>query len=65
MNVPFSKWCVFEVHPPLPLHFAGQVENEENVLVGLKIVIELHKQFRPSYSPEVSGTISQGRSVNI
>ena len=31
-----------------------QVENEENVLVCLKVIIELHKQFRPSYSPEVS-----------
>ena len=30
-----------------------EVENEENVLVCLRIIIELHKQFRPSISPEV------------
>lgn len=31
-----------------------QIENEENVLVCLRIIIEQHKQFRPSLSPEVS-----------
>ncbi len=30
-----------------------EVENEENVLVCLRVIIELHKQFRPSVSPEV------------
>ena len=35
-----------------------QVENEENVLVCLRIIIELHKQFRPSLSPEVRGSSS-------
>ena len=29
------------------------------MLVALKIIIELHKQFRPSYSPEASGMSSQ------
>ncbi|XP_019851030.1 PREDICTED: transformation/transcription domain-associated protein [Amphimedon queenslandica] len=31
-----------------------EVENEENVLICLKVIIELHKQFRPSYSPEIT-----------
>jgi len=31
-----------------------EVDNEENVIICLKIVIELHKQFRPAFSPEVS-----------
>lgn len=31
-----------------------QVENEENVLVCLRIIIELHKQYRPAYNIEVS-----------
>jgi transformation/transcription domain-associated protein len=31
-----------------------QVENEENVLICLKVIIELHKQFRPSYSNEIT-----------
>ena len=30
-----------------------EVENEENVLVSLRIVIELHKQYRPQMSSEV------------
>lgn len=29
-------------------------DNEENVLVSLRIIIELHKHFRPSFNPEVS-----------
>ena len=49
--------CIYNVH--VHVHVAScisvsiQVENEENVLVCLKVIIELHKQFRPSYSPEV------------
>ena len=31
-----------------------EMENEENVLVCLRIIIELHKQFRPPFSPDVS-----------
>uniref|UniRef100_A0A1A9WAC6 Transformation/transcription domain-associated protein n=1 Tax=Glossina brevipalpis TaxID=37001 RepID=A0A1A9WAC6_9MUSC len=30
-----------------------QIDNEENVLVCLRIIIELHKNFRPSFNPEV------------
>ena len=30
-----------------------QIENEENVLVCLRIIIELHKQFRPPLQSEV------------
>ena len=29
------------------------VDNEENVLVCLRIIIELHKQFRPQIKPEI------------
>ena len=36
------------------LHFnLVQVDNEENVLVCLRIIIELHKQYRPPICPEV------------
>lgn len=28
-------------------------DNEENVLVCLRIIIELHKQYRPAFNPEV------------
>lgn len=31
-----------------------QIDNEENVLVCLRIIIELHKHFRPSFNNEVS-----------
>lgn len=30
-----------------------ELENEQNVLVCLRIIIELHKHFRPAYNPEV------------
>lgn len=30
------------------------VDNEENVLICLRTVIELHKHYRPPFSPEVS-----------
>ena len=31
-----------------------EVDNEENVLVCLRIIIELHKQFRPAHSAEIT-----------
>jgi transformation/transcription domain-associated protein len=40
----------------LMFHLIG-IENEENVLICLRIIIELHKQFRPPFGVEVS-TIS-------
>lgn len=30
-----------------------EVDNEENVLVCLKIIIELHKYYKPPFSPEI------------
>lgn len=30
-----------------------KIDNEENVLVCLRIIIELHKQYRPEFNPEV------------
>jgi hypothetical protein len=30
-----------------------QIDNEENVQVCVRIIIELHKQYRPAFSPEV------------
>lgn len=30
-----------------------QTDNEENVLICLRIIIELHKQYRPAFTPEV------------
>lgn len=35
-------------------HWISQIESEENVLICLRIIIELHKQFRPPISQEVS-----------
>ena len=34
-----------------------QIENEENVLVCLRIIIELHKQFRPPLQSDVQFTL--------
>ena len=36
------------------VHCLLQVDNEENVLVCLRIIIELHKQYRPQINTEVS-----------
>lgn len=36
-----------------------EVENEENVLICLRIIIELHKHYRPNYCEEVSVTIKR------
>jgi hypothetical protein len=33
-----------------------QTDNEENVQVCVRIIIELHKQYRPTFNPEVSDT---------
>lgn len=30
-----------------------QTDNEENILVCLRIIIELHKQYRPQFNPEI------------
>lgn len=30
-------------------------DNEENVLICLRIIIDLHKQYRPAFYPQVSG----------
>lgn len=38
----------------LSRHLISQIESEENVLICLRIIIELHKQFRPPISQEVS-----------
>lgn len=45
---PFVKDIIF-----LMFHLLD-VDNEENVLICLRIVIELHKHYRPPFSPEVS-----------
>lgn len=31
-----------------------ETDNEENVLVCLRIIIDLHKQYKPTFNPEVS-----------
>lgn len=35
-----------------------ETDNEENVLVCLRIIIELHKQYKPTFNPEVCNLIS-------
>lgn len=43
----------FVLHMMFFHHFIFQIESEENVLICLRIIIELHKQFRPPISQEV------------
>ncbi len=40
-----------------------EVENEENVLVCLRIIIELHKQFRPQHGPEITHFLHFVKSI--
>jgi transformation/transcription domain-associated protein len=40
-----------------------EFENEENVLVCLRIIIELHKQFRPSHSVEITQFLHFVKSI--
>lgn len=38
-------------------------DNEENVLVCLKIIIELHKQYRPAFNPEIQHFLQFVKSI--
>lgn len=40
-----------------------QIDNEENVLVCLRIIIELHKQYRPAFNPEIQMFLSFVRNI--
>ena len=40
-----------------------EVENEENVLVSLRIIIELHKQYRPQMSSEVQKFLALVKNI--
>lgn len=42
-------------------------DNEENVLICLRIIIDLHKQYRPAFYPQVSsdGILPIYQYINI
>ena len=40
-----------------------EFENEENVLVCLRVIIELHKSFRPNFGPEISNFLQFVKSI--
>ncbi|XP_076255473.1 transcription-associated protein 1-like [Rhynchophorus ferrugineus] len=40
-----------------------EVDNEENVLVCLKIIIELHKYYKPPFSPEIQRFLQFVKSI--
>lgn len=40
-----------------------KIENEENVLVCLKIIIELHKQYRPPFNEEIQDFLQFVKSI--
>jgi len=42
-----------------------ETENEENVLVALRIIIELHKQYRPTFGPEIQHFLSFVKSIYL
>ena len=52
--MPTNEYLRPYVQQILELMFALlELENEENVLVCLRVIIELHKQYRPVMQPEV------------
>ncbi|KAF0288488.1 Transformation/transcription domain-associated protein [Amphibalanus amphitrite] len=40
-----------------------EIDNEENVLVCLRIIIEMHKQFRPAHTPEIQQFLTFVKSI--
>lgn len=40
-----------------------QCDNEENVLVCLRIIIDMHKQYRPSFHPEIQDFLSYVKTL--
>ncbi|OQR70315.1 Transformation/transcription domain-associated protein-like [Tropilaelaps mercedesae] len=40
-----------------------EVENEDNVLVCLRVIIELHKQYRPPFNPEIQNFLSFVKNI--
>lgn len=40
-----------------------QIDNEENVLVCLRIIIELHKQYRPAFNSEIQQFLAFVKSI--
>ncbi|XP_053690427.1 transcription-associated protein 1 [Sabethes cyaneus] len=40
-----------------------QSDNEENVLVCLRIIIDMHKQYRPVFHPEIQNFLSYVKSI--
>ncbi|XP_028982080.1 transformation/transcription domain-associated protein [Diachasma alloeum] len=40
-----------------------ETENEENILVCLRIIIELHKQYRPPFNPEIQHFLQFVKSI--
>lgn len=40
-----------------------QIDNEENILVCLRIIIELHKQYRPAFNPEIQHFLAFVKSI--
>eukprot|EP00794_Sanderia_malayensis_P003404 gene3404-3894_t len=53
-RIPTNEQLKPFVKPILTLMFAIlEIENEENVLVALRIIIELHKQYRPQMQTEI------------
>lgn len=57
-RMPTNKYLKPYVEPLLTLVFKLlEIENETNVLVCLRLVIELHKHYRPAFSSDVSNTV--------
>lgn len=40
-----------------------QTDNEENVLVCLRIIIDIHKQYRPTFHPEIQDFLSYVKTI--
>ncbi|XP_014255602.1 transformation/transcription domain-associated protein [Cimex lectularius] len=63
-RIPTNKYLKPYVESILKLTFKLlETENEQNVLVCLRIIIELHKHFRPTYNAEIQHFLQFVRSI--
>uniref|UniRef100_A0A6A7FXF6 Transformation/transcription domain-associated protein-like n=6 Tax=Hirondellea gigas TaxID=1518452 RepID=A0A6A7FXF6_9CRUS len=59
-RLPSNEYLKPHLKPILALCFRLlRIDNEENVMVALRIIIELHKTFRPQFTPETAAQIRE------
>ncbi|KAL7293008.1 hypothetical protein TKK_0013455 [Trichogramma kaykai] len=63
-RVPATEYLRPYIKPILSLMLKLlEIENEENILVCLRIIIELHKTYRPTFNPEIQHFLQFVKSI--